>query len=44
MRIEQSTRDGCTIITLTGHLDPALLERTLRNIKVLIESEVPKAS
>ena len=23
MRIEQSTRDGCTIITLTGHLDRA---------------------
>ena len=28
----------------TNPIDPALLERTLRNIKVLIESEVPKAS
>ena len=28
----------------TNPIDPAPLERTLRNIKVLIESEVPKAS
>jgi hypothetical protein len=28
----------------TNPIDPALLERTLRKIKVLIESEVPKAS
>ena len=28
----------------TNAIDPAPLERTLRNIKVLIESEVPKAS
>ena len=27
MRIEQSTRDGCTIITLTGHLDRAAVPR-----------------
>jgi anti-anti-sigma regulatory factor len=27
VRIEQSTRDGCTIITLTGHLDRAAVPR-----------------
>jgi anti-anti-sigma regulatory factor len=43
VRIEQSTRDGCTIITLTGHLDRAaaphiqqLLLRRLREQPIAV--------
>ena len=48
MRIEPSGERG-TRLTIgieipgnTNPINPALLERTLRNIKALIESEVPK--
>jgi hypothetical protein len=50
MRIEPSGERG-TRLTIgieipgsTNPINPALLERTLRNIKALIESEVPKGS
>ncbi|HEU0127293.1 MAG TPA: SRPBCC family protein [Pseudonocardiaceae bacterium] len=47
----EPTGEGGTRLTIgieipgsTNPIDPALLERTLRNIKALIESEVPTAS
>lgn len=50
MRIEPSGERG-TRLTIgienpgsTNPINPALLERTLRNIKALIESEVPNGS
>ena len=50
MRIEP-IGESCTRLTIgieipgsTNPINPALLERTLRNIKALIESEVPKGS
>ena len=50
MRIEPSGESG-TRLTIgieipgsTNPINPALLERTLHNIKALIESEVPKGS
>lgn len=51
MRIEQSTRDGCTIITLTGHLDHAaapqiqqLLLRRLREQPIAVICDLARVS
>jgi anti-anti-sigma factor len=51
VRIDQSTRDGCTIITLTGHLDRAavprlqqLLLRRLREQPIAVICDLSRVS